>query len=66
MKRIIVGITGASGAMLGERLVKALLDGGNEVHAIVSPSGSLVFAEELGVVLGKTHADVEKNFKIAR
>jgi 4-hydroxy-3-polyprenylbenzoate decarboxylase len=63
VKRIIVGITGASGAMLGQRLVKALLDGGNEVHAIVSPSGSLVFAEELGISLGKTHADIEKNFK---
>ena len=62
MKKIIVGITGASGALLGERLVRALLDGGHEVHAIISPSGVTVFKEELGVRLGKTHPDVRRNF----
>lgn len=49
MKRIIVGITGASGAMLGERFVRFLLTAGHEVHAILSPSAKLVFAEELGI-----------------
>lgn len=63
MKRIVVGITGASGAMLGQRLIKALLEGGHEVHAVVSPSGALVFEEELGVRLGKTQGDIEKNLK---
>ena len=62
MKRIIVGITGASGAILGERFVRHLLDGGHEVHAIISPSGSDVFQEELGISLGKTHREIEKNF----
>ena len=62
MKKIIVGITGASGAILGERLVRFLLKGGHEVHAIVSPSGADVFEEEIGVHLGKTHADIERNF----
>jgi len=61
-KKIIVGITGASGAILGERLVKALLDTGNEVHAIISPSGVTVFGEEMGIGLGRTHADIRKNF----
>jgi flavin prenyltransferase len=61
-KKIIVGITGASGALIGERLVGALLDGGNEVHAIISPSGVEVFAEELGIRLGSAHAEVCKNF----
>ena len=62
MKKIIVGITGASGAPIGERLVRALLEGGNEVHAIVSPSGATVFKEELAVDLGRTHEQVRRNF----
>ncbi len=62
MKKIIVGITGASGAVLGERLVRFLLKNGHEVHVIISPSGVAVFKEELGVALGQTAADIRKNF----
>ncbi len=61
-KQIIVGITGASGAILGERLVRALLDGGHRVHAVISPSGVAVFREEIDLALGKDHADVRRNF----
>ena len=62
MNRIIVAITGASGAMLGERLIRFLLNDGHEVHAIISPSGRAVFEEELGVRLGESHVDIRKNF----
>lgn len=62
MKRVIIGITGASGAILGQRLVRFLLEGGHEVHAVVSAGGAAVFAEELGVKLGRTPAEVVKNF----
>lgn len=62
MKRIIVGITGASGAILGERLVRALLAGGHEVFAILSPNGVTVLDEEMGLRLGRVHADIQKNF----
>ena len=62
MKKIIVGITGASGALIGERLVRALLESGNEVHAIISPSGAAVWAEELGVPLGSGHEEVRRGF----
>ena len=62
MRKIIVGITGASGALIGERLVRALLDTGNEVHAIVSPSGVAVFEEELDWKLGATYEEIRKNF----
>ena len=61
-KRIIVGITGASGAILGERLVRSLLDADCDVDAIVSPSGVTVFAEEMGIRLGASHADIRKKF----
>lgn len=62
MKRIIVGITGASGAIIGERLVRFLLEGGHEVYAIVSPSGITVFREELDIELGKNFAEVRTKF----
>ena len=62
MKKIIVGITGASGALLGERLVRFLLKAGHEVHVIISPSGVRVFKEELEIVLGQTYGDIKKNF----
>lgn len=58
-KRIIVGITGASGVLLGERLVRFLLQGGHELHVVLSPSGAKVFEEELGIALGK---NPRKNF----
>lgn len=63
MKRIIVGITGASGAILGERFVRHLLQTGNEVYAVLSPSGIEVFAEELGIELGRDFGSIEKKFK---
>ena len=62
MKKIIVGVTGASGAMLGERLVRFLLKGGHEVHAIISPSGVAVLREEMSLHLGQTHSEIRKNF----
>ena len=63
MKRVIVGITGASGAMLGQRFVRFLLENGHEVHAVISPSGVTVFGEELGIRLGRTHEEVARHFK---
>src|SRR3989338_2873142 len=62
MKKIIVGVTGASGALIGERLIRSLLEGGNEVHAVMSASGAKVFDEELGVRLGTATAEIQKNF----
>lgn len=62
-KNILVGITGASGAILGERLVRFLLEYGHKVDVILSPSALLVMEEERGLELGKTHAEVEKNFR---
>ncbi len=63
MKRIIVGITGASGAMLGERFVRTLLDLGHEVYGVLSPSGVEVFKEELDLRLGTSFDAIKKNLK---
>jgi 4-hydroxy-3-polyprenylbenzoate decarboxylase len=47
--RIIVGITGASGALYGLRLLKELAKLGHEVHATVSEYGWKVLDHECGV-----------------
>ncbi len=62
MKKIIVGVTGASGAILGERFVRFLVQAGHEVDVILSPSAVEVMAEEREVVLGKTHAEIKANY----
>lgn len=49
MKNIVVGISGASGAILGQRLIRHLLDAGCQVYAIMSVSARIVWEEELGL-----------------
>jgi 4-hydroxy-3-polyprenylbenzoate decarboxylase len=44
---IVVGMTGASGAVYAVRLVEVLLDAGRDVHLSISPSGRDVIAQEL-------------------
>ncbi len=48
-KRIIVGITGASGALYAQRLIQVLCDGRAEVHLIATPNGRRLLHEELGI-----------------
>lgn len=43
----VVGLTGASGALYGVRLVETLLDMGHVVHLVVSQAGWRVLKEEL-------------------
>lgn len=47
-KRIIVGITGASGVIYGVRLLELLRDTGYETHLIVSEAGKLNIGIETG------------------
>jgi len=44
---LVVGITGASGAVYAVRLLEVLLESGREVHLSISPSGQAVIGEEL-------------------
>lgn len=53
MKRALVGISGASGAVYGVKLVEALGAAGCEVHLIVSRSGAEVLAHEVGMTVGE-------------
>ena len=45
-KRIVVGISGASGVIYGARLLEVLKDTGYETHLIISDSGKLNFEIE--------------------
>ena len=50
-KRILVGITGASGALYGVRLCKALIEAESQLHVIISKAGEVVSAQELDLNL---------------
>jgi 4-hydroxy-3-polyprenylbenzoate decarboxylase len=47
--RIIVGITGASGAVYGLRLIEVLKEAGCEIHAVISEHGWQVLEYECGI-----------------
>lgn len=48
-KRIVVGISGASGTVYGTRMVERLVELGWEVHLLVSPSTWKVMQAEMGI-----------------
>ena len=54
--RIIVGITGATGAVYALRLLQRLKEVGRETHLIVSPAGVLNVHHELGLDRGMLEA----------
>lgn len=55
VKRIILAITGASGAVYGLRALEALHQLDLETHLIISPMGRRVLAEETGADLSDVH-----------
>ena len=48
-RRIIVGISGASGAIYAQRLVQHLIAANVETHMVVSPLGQRLLHDELGM-----------------
>ena len=63
-KLIIVGITGASGALYAQRCLQVLVGGGIQTHLVVSPPGQRLLHDELGMegvdlaALGGTPGDL--------
>ena len=59
-KRLIVGISGASGIIYGVRVLQALLDSEVETHLVMSRSAEVTLAYEMGMKLAEVHglADV--------
>lgn len=50
-RRIIVGVSGASGALYGVRALDLLRDAGVETHLVVSRSAQITLKQELGLCL---------------
>lgn len=66
MKRYVVGISGASGAIYGIRLVEALLAlPEHEVHLILSPVASQVMSDELGLTPSSSPFDPHAIFTLS-
>ena len=57
---IVVGITGASGAIYATRLLEILLSAGRRVHLTVSPAGVEVLKTELGVTVDLKNVDASQ------
>lgn len=65
MKRIIVAITGASGAIYGQRVVRALAEAGTEIHLIISSAGRFVIEEELATEMKTFRATLENYCRLS-
>jgi 4-hydroxy-3-polyprenylbenzoate decarboxylase len=60
MKKIILAVTGSSGAPIGLRLLEALLEREDvEVSFVMSDAARLTAKLEAGIDFGKMHADLE-------
>ena len=55
-KRLIVGISGASGIIYGVRVLEALKRGGIETHLVMSRSAEVTLAYEMGMKVAEVHA----------
>lgn len=63
-RRLIVGITGASGAIYGVTALKALRAAGVETHLIISRSGQITLAHETGVKASEAGAMADFAYRI--
>ena len=54
---IVLGITGASGAIYAVRLLEVLRAAGRDVHLSISPSGRDVIRQELNLDIDLDHFD---------
>lgn len=49
IRRVVVGVTGASGAPYAKRLLACITAAGVEAHVVFSPNGQRLFADELDI-----------------
>lgn len=62
-RRIVVGVSGATGSALALRVLQMLGDAGVERHLVVSPSARRTAAHELPGVRLRDHADVQHSWR---
>ena len=63
-QRVIVGISGASGAVYGQAALKALRMAGVETHLVVSRSGQITIAHELALKISQLTALADVFYRI--
>ncbi|MGZ9586907.1 UbiX family flavin prenyltransferase [Paenibacillus marinisediminis] len=61
-ERWVIGITGASGAIYGVRLVQSMLQAGHFVHLVITDAGWRVLKEELGWNVSKRQEAIFQAF----
>jgi 4-hydroxy-3-polyprenylbenzoate decarboxylase len=62
-KRLVVGVSGASGAILGVRLLHALSELGIESHLVASRAAALTLAQETGLSLADLAARASVSYR---
>jgi 4-hydroxy-3-polyprenylbenzoate decarboxylase len=63
-KRIVVGISGASGAVYGVRALELLKAAGVETHLVVSSSGQITIAQELSRTPAEISALADVTYRV--
>ncbi len=63
-KRVLVCITGASGAIYGVRLVERLVDDGHEVHLVVTEWGAKTLEHETGLSVDDLSQQVAETYPV--
>lgn len=61
MKKIVVGITGASGSIYAKRLIEVLAKSNTMINIVATDKGKQVFNFELGITLEKFIDDLKKD-----
>lgn len=62
MKKIVVGITGASGSIYAKRLIEVLVKKGIQINVVATEKGSQVFEYELGINLNSWIDTLRSNY----
>ena len=61
-KRLVVGISGSSGAILGIRLLQALQGGDIETHLVITPSARLTIEQETSYTVSQVQALAHRHY----
>lgn len=64
ISRLIVGITGASGAVYGQRILQALKVAGVESHLVISRSAQITIAHELRISPSEISALADVSYRV--
>ena len=62
MKKIVIGITGASGSIYAKRMIEVLASQDITVHVISTDTGKKVFHYELGIKLESWISELQKTY----